>query len=244
MKTHLILAAALIVGSLGLACSDDDNGSLSKICAPGATQVCACPGGTQGVQTCNITGASWSTCNCGGTGKLDGGGGGKVCVPGTTKGCTCSGGLNGVQNCNQDGKGYSNCDCSKLDGGAPVKYDTGGQPPKKSVGKFCHVLVDKKTSGALTLTMKIGTGANQVSLSAWSNACSTVVGVQCHQIPLGNNQPIEFWLQGQVVAQGSASIGPGEDWIFVLDLDSQGQALLTSGALKTGFTCQSFNPFK
>ena len=241
MKTYLILVTTLLLGSLSLACGDDGD-NLNKICAPGATQVCACPGGTQGVQTCNITGASWSTCNCGGTGKLDGGGG-KVCVPGTTNQCTCSGGIKGVQSCNQDGKGYSSCDCSKLDGGA-VKYDKGGQPPKKSVGKFCHVLVDKKTSGAITLTMKIGSGPNQVSLSAWSNACSTVVGVQCHQLPVGNNQPVEFWLQGQMVANGSASIGAGEDWIFVLDIDSAGQAQLTSGALKTGYTCQSFNPFK
>ena len=242
MKNSIYLTVVMSIACLGLACGEGGGDSNNKICAPGATQVCACPGSTQGVQTCNITGASWSTCNCGSNPKLDGGTG-KVCVPGTTNQCTCSGGLKGVQNCNQQGTGYSNCDCSKLDGGV-VKYDTGGQPPKKSVGKFCHVLVDKKTSGALTLTMKIGTGANQVSLSAWSNACSTVVGVQCHQIPVGNNQPIEFWLQGQVVAKGSASIGPGEDWIFVLDLDTQGQALLTSGALKTGFTCQSFNPFK
>lgn len=33
-------------------------------------------------------------------------------------------------------------------------------------------------------------------------------------------------------------------WIFILDLDTAGQALLTSGPLKTGFTCQSYNPFK
>ena len=95
MKKWVLLSMALLVAGLGLACSNDSENN-NKICAPGATQVCACPGGTQGVQTCNITGASWSTCNCGGTGKLDGGGGGKVCVPGTTKGCTCSGGLNGV----------------------------------------------------------------------------------------------------------------------------------------------------
>ena len=241
MKTHLILAAALIVGSLGLACSDDDNGSLSKICAPGATQVCACPGGTQGVQTCNITGASWSTCNCGGTGKLDGGGGGKVCVPGTTKGCTCSGGLNGVQACNQQGSGYSGCDCSKLDGGA-VKYDTGGQPPKKSVGKFCHNLVDKSDQ-TITMTLKIGTGSSQVSLSAWTNACSTVLGVQCHQLPIGNNMPMEVWLGSQVVVKGSATIGPGEEWVIVLTMDKDGNPEFQGGSLKAGYTCQSTKAF-
>jgi hypothetical protein len=242
MKTYLILVTTLLLGSLSLACGDDGDNN-NKICGPGVTQVCACPGGSQGVQTCNITGASWSTCNCGSNPKKDAGG--KVCAPGATQVCTCPGSTQGVQTCNISGASWSTCNCSgpKLDGGA-VKYDKGGQPPKKSVGKFCHVLVDKKTSGAITLTMKIGTGAKQVSLSAWSNACSTVVGVQCHELPVGNNQPVEFWLQGQMVANGSASIGAGEDWIFVLDIDSAGQAKLTSGPLKTGYTCQSFNPFK
>jgi hypothetical protein len=240
MNKSTLLSMALLMASLGLACSDDGDNN-NKICAPGATQVCACPGGTQGVQTCNITGASWSTCNCGSNPKLDSGGG-NVCVPGTTKGCTCSGGINGVQNCNQDGKGYSTCDCSKLDGGGTVKYDKGGQPPKKSVGKFCHNLVDKNNK-TITMTLKLGSGSNMISLSAWTGACSTVVGVQCHQMPVGNNMPLEVWYDGQVIAQGSGNVGPGEEWVIVLTMDN-GNPKLISGPLKTGFTCQSYNPFK
>ena len=241
MKNSIYVAVVMSIACLGLACGEGGGDSNNKICAPGATQVCACPGSTQGVQTCNITGASWSTCNCGSNPKLDGGTG-KVCIPGTTKGCTCSGGLNGVQSCNQSGQGYSNCDCSKLDGGT-VKYDTGGLPPKKSVGKFCHNLVDKNDK-TITLTLKIGSGSSQVSLSAWTNACSTVLGVQCHQLPVGNNMPLEVWLQGQVVAQGSASIGPGEEWVIVLTMDSNGKPEFQGGALKTGYTCQSTKVWK
>ncbi len=242
MRLTALSLSVVLLGALSLACSDDDGSSNNnKICAPGATQVCACPGGTQGVQTCNITGASWSTCNCGGT-KHDGGGGGKVCVPGSTKACTCSGGLSGVQSCKQDGKSYSGCDCSKLDGGA-VKLDKGGGG-KKAVGKFCHALVGKNGGGTLTITMKIGSGASQVSLAAWSKACSTVVGVQCHQLPTGNNLPVEFWLQGQVVAKGSVNISAGKDYVFFLDMDKTGTALLSGGELKAGYTCQSFKPYK
>ena len=39
-------------------CSGDD-----EDCTPGATQVCHCAGGTQGVQTCTADGKSWGTCN-------------------------------------------------------------------------------------------------------------------------------------------------------------------------------------
>ena len=240
MKRSWLICVVLSAAALSLACADDDGGNNNKICAPGATQVCACPGGAQGVQTCNITGASWSTCNCGGT-KHDGGSGGKVCVPGTTQQCSCSGGVKGVQSCNQDGKGFSGCDCSKLDGGG-VKLDKGGTG-KKSVGKFCHNLVDKNNK-TLTLTLKIGTGSSQVSLSAWSGACSTVVGVQCHQMPIGNNMPMEVWYNGQVMIKGSATIAGGEQWLILLTLDKNNNPECQGGALKAGYTCQSYNPFK
>ena len=191
MKKQLSICAVVLVAALAVACSDDDGGgnNNNRICGPGSTQVCNCPGGTQGVQTCNITGESWSTCNCGGT-KHDGGGTGK-----------------------------------------------------KSVGKFCHNLVDKDNK-TITLTLKIGSGSSMVSLSAWTGACSTVVGVQCHQLPSGNNMPLEVWYDGQVMIQGSATIGFGEEWVIVLTLDKDNKPEFQGGSLKTGYTCQSLDPWK
>jgi hypothetical protein len=40
------------------ACKDD------KLCAPGATQPCACPGGIPGAQPCAADGARWEACAC------------------------------------------------------------------------------------------------------------------------------------------------------------------------------------
>jgi hypothetical protein len=61
--TKLLWTCALVVMS-SAACGDDGS---SRICAPGAVQVCPCLGGTEGVQTCSDDGARWQTCECGGT---------------------------------------------------------------------------------------------------------------------------------------------------------------------------------
>jgi hypothetical protein len=38
--------------------------SREQVCAPGATQKCVCPTGTDGAQSCSTDGARWETCAC------------------------------------------------------------------------------------------------------------------------------------------------------------------------------------
>ena len=110
------------------------------------------------------------------------------------------------------------------------------------MGKFCHNLVDKDNK-TITLTLKLGSGSKQVSLSAWTGACSTVVGVQCHELPQGNNMPLEVWYNGQVMVQGSSTIGAGEEWVIVLTLDKDNNPVFQGGKLNAGYTCMSTKAF-
>ncbi|HAA54360.1 MAG TPA: hypothetical protein DCE42_06370 [Myxococcales bacterium] len=119
------------------------NGSTTNACTPGATQSCACVGGTSGAQTCNADGQSWGVCQCvtggctqgatqscacaGGTSGVQTCNSGQwgscqcndtktACTPGATQSCVCAGGASGSQTCNSDGQSWGTCQC----GGANV----------------------------------------------------------------------------------------------------------------------------
>ncbi|WP_437787280.1 hypothetical protein [Sorangium sp. So ce1097] len=53
-----VLAAAAFLVTLA-ACSGE-----KRVCAPSATQTCACPGVTQGARACAADGARWEPCAC------------------------------------------------------------------------------------------------------------------------------------------------------------------------------------
>lgn len=105
------LWASLCVVSLVGACgsSEDDLAKPgSRVCTPGATQVCVGNGACQGGQVCNAQGTAWGECVCGsGTGGSAGssggaaggggsGGGGSGGASGGTAGSTSSGGVGGA----------------------------------------------------------------------------------------------------------------------------------------------------
>jgi hypothetical protein len=71
MRTKSLALVALFL----LACPGDaddgdtaaDSGSGGVMCDPGIIQDCACPDGSQSMQTCNAEGTGFSACECGGT---------------------------------------------------------------------------------------------------------------------------------------------------------------------------------
>jgi len=67
--TLLGLVATLALGCPGPTPAGVDANS-APVCVPNTTQVCACPLGVQGAQTCNSDGSGWLECRCG---SADGG---------------------------------------------------------------------------------------------------------------------------------------------------------------------------
>ena len=69
MNPRLILMCGLLGVVLVFSCGKP------SICTPNLTQVCVCPGGVQGAQSCDATGTGWSKCACPGdeTNHKDGG---------------------------------------------------------------------------------------------------------------------------------------------------------------------------
>jgi hypothetical protein len=75
-----MLRWGILVGLLAVACGSADTSGVfgPKVCVPGATQECACPGGVKGAQACREDGAGFDACACGGgsgSGGSAGGGG-------------------------------------------------------------------------------------------------------------------------------------------------------------------------
>jgi len=63
MQRHsllLVIAACM----LGCGSTTDTPPVAQTICTPGSTQICVCPGGWQGAQTCAMDGMSWEKCSC------------------------------------------------------------------------------------------------------------------------------------------------------------------------------------
>src|SRR5438270_13933778 len=92
-----IAALAALAATLGCG-----NSTPTRVCSPGTTQGCLCPGNISGVQTCASDGNAWSACmGCATT---------RACTPGATQSCVCSGGgTGGSQTCLTDGSAFSAC---------------------------------------------------------------------------------------------------------------------------------------
>lgn len=91
MKLWGLLIGAAAIAACG---SADDTKDVfgSKVCIPGATQECACPGGVKGAQACRDDGSGYATCQCGGSGSGgSAGAGGDAGVSGGGSGGTTGG---------------------------------------------------------------------------------------------------------------------------------------------------------
>lgn len=94
---------AMIVAALTTACTPD------RICAPGLTQVCACPAGAKGSQACRAGGDGWNECVCP---KLAAAAP-PVCSAGASQACACADGQKGAQTCDSRGTRWEACACSE-----------------------------------------------------------------------------------------------------------------------------------
>ena len=113
-KTMKFWTMAMAVGFAALACGGADDKDLvgSKVCIPGATQECVCPGGIVGAQACRDDGAGYLTCQCGGgSGAGGSAGSGGDSGPGGSAGSAGSAGT-----CN----GRTTCPMPGADGGAQL----------------------------------------------------------------------------------------------------------------------------
>jgi hypothetical protein len=61
-REGFVLGAAWMLAAV-LGCGDD---STTRVCAPGATQICYCTGGVESAQSCAADGSRWTACDCGG----------------------------------------------------------------------------------------------------------------------------------------------------------------------------------
>ena len=67
MQAIKLLLAIGFVGGASLAGCSDDAPAAGGLCTPGKQEACACPGGAQGVQSCNASGNGYDACLCGGS---------------------------------------------------------------------------------------------------------------------------------------------------------------------------------
>lgn len=124
-RTSLFSVFAIALSGFG---AIFNTASCGNVCAPGAQQSCACPGGTEGVQACE-DGTHWNSCNCStssiggaGTGTNSGGAnsvggsGGDVSTSTTTSTgamVVCGDGVcNGAENC---ATCTADCGCTGVD---------------------------------------------------------------------------------------------------------------------------------
>lgn len=200
---------ASVVGIVVLGCGESEKST----CAAGANQVCPCPGGGTGVQTCADDGSKWGSCTGCSSIKKDSGGT-AVCSSGATQSCACPGGGTGVQTCNSSGTAWGTCNgCPKKDSGTTTP-EMGSKVICKTqqlhpVGtSFCFDKFDqtgKTKSEAITFCATKGKNGqvctfNQivqaVKTLGWSlsNEIGTTAGTNCC-CPCGSwpGSPQTFW---------------------------------------------------
>jgi len=113
MKLVPMLFFVLVLAACGAPAPSPGPGSGGGGCVSGQTISCACPGGTQGVQTCGSFGTYGSCAGCPSGGG--GGGGGGTCTP------SCAG-----WNCGNDGCGGT---CGSCQGNLTCRSGTCGVDP-------------------------------------------------------------------------------------------------------------------
>lgn len=117
-----VVAGLAACGSTGSTDATSGGGT----CTPGEQKACACPGGTQGVQTCAQDGRSLNACECGTTsGTSTGSGGAGGASTSTGMGMNCGDGIQQPGECLPDSETHFYCkeDC---DGTTASSTGTGG----------------------------------------------------------------------------------------------------------------------
>lgn len=95
--------------------------------------------------------------------------------------------------------------------GAEAGTGTGPTPPAKvAFGKFCNGL-----SFDLTLTLRIGTGAKAVEISAAADECTPISGEACTPMPVGINVPLTLLNGDDPIITYPVDIAEGVYWIFL-----------------------------
>jgi hypothetical protein len=94
MKLWALLIGALAIAGCGDAGGEEDLFG-AKVCVPGATAECACPGGAKGAQACLRDGTGYGSCECGGDAGAGGSGGATGGAGGTGGANAGSGGAGG-----------------------------------------------------------------------------------------------------------------------------------------------------
>lgn len=103
-------------------------------------------------------------------------------------------------------------------------------------GSFCNPLT--LGSDPVVMTLLLGTGAAQVSLSAITGTCSNHLGEACVEIPTGTAVPLTVQTDGgQTVYTGELDIAPGGDYVFFTSVDSTASVILMSGLLTEALDC-------
>jgi hypothetical protein len=118
-------------------------------------------------------------------------------------------------------------------------------PSGPPVAKFCNNVV--LGGNNFTATFTVGSGASQVTFTAYSGECSTKKGIPCIVIPTGSNLPLEVKDgSGQSLWAGSITqaVNSGEEWMFIYTLDSStSEAVLEGGPFRPGNKCSTTDPF-
>lgn len=81
----------------------------ARVCDPGETQGCACPGDSDGAQICRDDLQGWSPCECAPAPTAPTA---LACLPGEEQDCDCDNGRHGKQPCLADGSDWGGCVCA------------------------------------------------------------------------------------------------------------------------------------
>lgn len=198
LKGSAISAVALMMSAVG--CSDSDKGTET-----GA-------GGESGGGKGGTPSASGSSSGGDSTDKGGEGGAGATTSAGADAGGVDAGGADA------GGADAGGADAGGADAGA-AGAGAGGAAGV-AVAKFCNGT--KAGGNALNYILRIGEGADEVTLSATSDECSTAVGVECKAIPVGAEVPItliDATTPAVELYSGTVEINDGEEVFFYTDLD-------------------------
>lgn len=134
-------------------------GCKSKECVPGQQIACACPGGSQGVQACDVDGARYLPCICTAPATLTSTPAAPAtrrkkqirCGPLTCDSACCA--TFEPPTCTQDPR-----DCARTDQGDAVIYECDG-PEDCSAGQACCLVPGKTVIGAVCVPRQECTGS-------------------------------------------------------------------------------------
>lgn len=174
----MVFAAMFVLLAIVTGCA-----APTRVCVPGQTQACACPGGVTGVQTCSADGAQFGACGSCGAPVPCGGActAGQICVADrcvAQMNCSCAG-----RTCGDDGCGQS---CGTCGASEVCQNGTCARPtcsPACGAGQTCQngVCVQAMCTPACSTGFRCNAGANTCELVPSSFWDLVVVGATIPQ---------------------------------------------------------------